>query len=124
MINYTLITGAAGGLGRAFTMECVRRGQNILITDVSEKNLLILFDYIKIISQVDVKYFVCDLTQISERKKLFEYIKESDIKINTAINVAGVDFEGLVESVSSEEVSTICRLNLEAGIEGGNKGKG
>ena len=117
MINYTLITGAAGGLGRAFTMECVRRGQNILITDVSEKNLLILFDYIKIMSQVDVKYFVSDLTQISERKKLFEYIKNNDIKINTAINVAGVDFEGLFESVSSEEVSTICRLNLEAGYD-------
>ena len=33
MINYTLITGAAGGLGMAFTMECVRRGQNILIVN-------------------------------------------------------------------------------------------
>ena len=117
MIKYTLITGAAGGLGRAFTMECVRRGQNILITDVSQKNLMILVNYIKIISQVDVKFFVCDLTDMQERKKLFDYIIDNNVQISTAINVAGVDFEGLIETVSSEKISTICRLNLEAGYD-------
>ena len=114
MKKYTLITGAAGGLGRGFTLECVKRGYNLLLTDVSEDRLNNLRDYIDMISEIDVIIYPCDLTDIDRRKEFFEFIKSNELHINIGINVAGLDYEGLVESLSSEKVSTMCRLNLEA----------
>ncbi|NCC69361.1 MAG: SDR family NAD(P)-dependent oxidoreductase, partial [Clostridia bacterium] len=35
-----MITGAAGGLGRALAVECGRRGYNIFLTDINESGLL------------------------------------------------------------------------------------
>ena len=34
-----LITGAAGGLGRAMAVECGRRGYDMFLTDVNEDGL-------------------------------------------------------------------------------------
>ena len=35
-----MITGAAGGLGRAMAIECGRRGYNMFLTDVNGNGLL------------------------------------------------------------------------------------
>ncbi len=113
--KYTLITGAAGGLGKAFTMEFVKRKHNLLLTDVSEERLKILENYINIFDEeIDVKTFACDLTNIKMRNNLFNFIMKNDIEINVAVNVAGLDFEGLIENLSSENVAVMCRLNLES----------
>ena len=118
MKDFTLITGAAGGLGKAFTMECVKRNHNLLLTDVSAERLKILEDYIKITDEtIVVKTFTCDLTDLSLRTNLFNVIKENDMHINFAINVAGLDFEGLIGTLSSQKVATMCRLNLESSYD-------
>ncbi|MFA5341952.1 MAG: SDR family NAD(P)-dependent oxidoreductase, partial [Clostridia bacterium] len=36
-----VITGAAGGLGRAFAVECAKRGYNLILTDIFEDGLKI-----------------------------------------------------------------------------------
>ncbi|MBN2878240.1 MAG: SDR family NAD(P)-dependent oxidoreductase [Clostridia bacterium] len=118
MTNYTLITGAAGGLGSAFAHECASRGQNLLLTDIDTEKLENLI--IKIEAEhkhIDIKYLSSDLTDTDERKRLFDYITDSKLNINLAVNVAGLDYEGLIYSLSSEKVSTMCRLNLEAAYD-------
>lgn len=115
MKKYTLITGAAGGLGRGFTLECVKREHNLLLTDVSEDRLNDLRDYINLSGdETEVQIYPCDLTDIKQRKGLFEYIESNNLHINMALNIAGLDYEGLIESLSSENVATMCRLNLES----------
>lgn len=39
-----MITGAAGGLGRAVAVECAKRGYNLFLTDLIESGL----QYIKL----------------------------------------------------------------------------
>ena len=39
MRSYVLISGAAGGLGKAFAAECAARGWNLFLTDLSEEAL-------------------------------------------------------------------------------------
>ncbi len=36
---FVLITGAAGGLGRAFAVECARRGWDLFLTDINASGL-------------------------------------------------------------------------------------
>lgn len=114
MEKYTLITGAAGGLGGAFTLECVNRGHNLLLTDTANSKLKELVEYISVKTEADIKYFLCDLTDINHRKDLFKFIEKNDIDINMAINVAGLDYEGLINTLSSDKIATMCRLNLES----------
>ena len=36
---YSLITGATGGLGRAFVFECANRGDNLILTGTNQTKL-------------------------------------------------------------------------------------
>ena len=39
MENYVLITGATGGLGRAFVKECAKNNWNMILTATNQKRL-------------------------------------------------------------------------------------
>ena len=117
MKNYTLITGAAGGLGKAFSVECAKLGHNLILTDLYEKKLAALADTLKSTYGVEVSCTACNLTNMKQRQKLFKKIEDSDIQINMAINVAGMDYEGGIETLSSRMISMVIRLNTEATLD-------
>ena len=58
-----MITGASGGLGRAFAAECASRGYNIFLTDINEEGLLYLQSGLERQYGVCVTVKVCDLTK-------------------------------------------------------------
>ena len=117
MNKYTLITGAAGGLGKAFSVECAKRGQNIILTDLNENKLRALAASLESAYSIKAMTFPCNLTDISERQGLFDFIVSAKLEINMAINVAGLDYEGGIETLSSEMISTVIRLNTEATLD-------
>ena len=43
-MNYTLITGACGGLGRAFVKETIKAKENLVLVGTSEKKLKLLIE--------------------------------------------------------------------------------
>ncbi|HPJ76825.1 MAG TPA: SDR family NAD(P)-dependent oxidoreductase, partial [Clostridia bacterium] len=55
-----VITGAAGGLGRAFAVECAKRGYNLILTDISKEGLKTLKDGLLRRYDINVIYFTCD----------------------------------------------------------------
>ncbi|MGE5494924.1 MAG: SDR family NAD(P)-dependent oxidoreductase [Burkholderiales bacterium] len=57
-----LVTGAAGGLGRAIACECARRGYSLYLTDISEAALVNIKEGITRRYGVDVHIKACDLT--------------------------------------------------------------
>lgn len=117
MKNFTLITGASGGLGKAFSVECAKLGHNLFLTDLYEDKLAILARTLESTYAVEVMCFPCNLTDIEERQKIFSKIENSGIQLSMAINVAGMDYEGSVETLSSNMISTVIRLNTEATLD-------
>lgn len=117
MKSYALISGATGGLGKAFAVECAARGWNLFITDLKVPALAALAEGLSRSYGVEVLYEPCDLTEPSCRARLWDHIRERDLHFHWLINVAGVDFEGPFRERSIDELSTIIRVNIEATVE-------
>ncbi len=117
MTAYTMITGATGGLGKAFAVECASRGQNIYLTDLREEPLAQLAQSLSNTYGVDARWRACDLTNERQRGALFAALKEEAATFCGLINVAGGDAEGLFTEQSREHIRLILRLNVEAALE-------
>ncbi len=117
MKSLVCITGAAGGLGKAFAVECAIRGWDLFLTDVSQNALDALAAGISSTYDTEVITYPCDLTDFDQRTKLFEYMIVNNFRFKGLINVAGLDFEGPFAERTREQILTILRLNIEANLE-------
>jgi len=111
-----LITGAAGGLGKAFAVECASRGWDIFLTDLSPVQLDILARGIRSGYGVDVYTHACNLTDPDSRQTLFDLFSQQHLSITALINVAGLDHEGLFYDQTVAKIQSIIRLNIEATV--------
>jgi short-subunit dehydrogenase len=62
MKSLVFITGATGGLGKAFAVECASRGWDLFLTDLRTENLALLASGLEQAYGVNVHYYACDLT--------------------------------------------------------------
>jgi short-subunit dehydrogenase len=110
-----LITGAAGGLGRAMAGECASRGYTLILNrDAREDALGRIRDGIARQYGVEAHAFACDLTSKPGVEALMEYIDRRSLKPDMLFNVAGIDYEGPFLQKDCEELLGIVRLNIEA----------
>jgi short-subunit dehydrogenase len=114
MKSYVLITGAAGGLGKAFAAECASRGWDLFLTDIAESSLSVLAEGLTRLSNVSVLYSPCNLADPAARERFWETVHAKGLQFHFLINVAGLDYEGLFAERSTEELSAIIRLNIES----------
>lgn len=108
-----LITGAAGGLGKAFAVECASRGWDLFLTDRQLPPLETLAAGLRSAYGVRVITETCDLTDQASRAALFAGIRGKGLRFTTLVNVAGVDFEGPFYEQTGQQIQTIIRLNVE-----------
>jgi short-subunit dehydrogenase len=109
----TLITGATGGLGKAFAVECASRGCDLFLTDRSPALLETLACGLRNAYGVRVSTFACDLTDPTLREGLFNQLRSDCTRLTMLINVAGTDYEGLFYDQTFAQIQTILRLNIE-----------
>jgi short-subunit dehydrogenase len=112
-----LITGATGGLGKAFAVECASRGWSLFLTDLNAQALDTLADGLRKSYGVMVVQRACDLTEALVRAELFDWINQQELHFWGLINVAGTDFEGPFIEQSSQQIRTIVRLNVEGTLD-------
>jgi len=117
MKSSVFISGATGGLGKAFTVECASRGWNLFLTDLSADRLAILANGLQNTYDVQVRHQHCDLTDLASRSRLFDTLQAEGLRFWALINVAGVDFEGPFSEQSRQAIRTILRLNIEATLD-------
>jgi len=109
-----MITGAAGGLGRAFAVECAARGYDLLLTDMNESALESVRN--GLLRQYDVRIYAqrCDLTRDEEVRELVGYAFDNGIRLDMLLNVAGLDHEGGFAARRFDQIAGILRVNIEA----------
>lgn len=106
-----LITGAAGGLGRAMAVECGKRGYNLFLTDVNEDGLRRMQTGLERQFGVTVAMKACDLTDPKRVDDFLAVIDDCGIQFDMLLNIAGIDFEGSFLSRDREHVVKIVILN-------------
>lgn len=112
-----LITGAAGGLGRALAVECAERGFDLMLTDINPAALSAIKEGITRRFHVNVLAEACDLTDKEAVDRLFNRAHERGIEFDMLLNVAGIDFEGGFVERSAEQISSIVKINIEATLD-------
>ena len=114
----TLITGACGGLGRAFVKILAQNKENLVLTGTSKDKLdLLLKDFENEFKDIFVKTIVCDLSKKEDRNNLMNDLKKSNLKINKLINNAGVIIEGDLLRFSNEEIEKAIMVNCVGTLE-------
>jgi hypothetical protein len=117
MKSYVCITGASGGLGKAFVTECAARGWDLFLTDVREEPLEALAQGVERLYNVRVLTHAADLTDPAARAALWERVHRLGLRFHALINIAGIDFEGGFDERRPEELLAILRLNVENSVE-------
>ncbi|MBQ0099599.1 MAG: SDR family NAD(P)-dependent oxidoreductase [Firmicutes bacterium] len=114
---YSFVSGATGGIGKAFSKELAFLGNNLFLTGRSEEKLNKLKEeLLKVNSNIDILTFACDLAVEEERAKLIENIESRGIKIGRICNVAGVDIQKAFCDYTLSKVLFQIRVNVEATI--------
>jgi short-subunit dehydrogenase len=111
------LTGACGGLGKAFAVECARRGWDLFLTDLREEQLQLLAEGLERTYGISVCYQAGNLMDPASRQDIFQALGEGSRRFRGLINVAGLDVEGVFRERSREELRGIIRLNVEGTLE-------
>ena len=115
--GYALITGATGGLGKAFVYTLAARGENLLLTGRSaEKLALLKADLQGKYPQADVRVYPADLSSEDSRAKMMEEITAEGLLVSTLVNVAGADVQKGLTEYTQEKIAFQCRVNFEAAV--------
>ena len=115
--QYALITGATGGLGKAFVYELAERGYHLLLTGRSEQKLRILQQELcEKYPQMQVRIYPADLSNEGGRYAMTEKITAENIKISLLANVAGADIQKGLAEYTQEKIAFQCRVNFEAAV--------
>lgn len=109
--NYTLITGASMGIGRAFAFECASRGMNVLLVALQELRLDQTKEELSSKYPVDVIAYGIDLTESAAVQTLFQYCQLHHIKVNILINNVGMGVGGRFENISFAIYMKMLNLN-------------
>lgn len=99
-----LVTGAARGLGRELAK---------LLDDEGCRLVLVDRENIQAASFQKAQSFVCDLSKLEERKKIFEDAGKVDI----LINCAGIGSHSKLSQLSTEEIERVMQVNALAPLE-------
>ena len=107
-----LITGAGKGIGKACAIALAEAGAHVIIISRTEKDLI---EVQKIIRKLKRKctYFVCDVTNINEIKKIFTKISRLDILINNA----GTNRPEFFTKIKRKDMSEVVDLNIKASFD-------
>jgi len=111
---FTLITGSSEGLGKAFAIECAKRGMNLILVALPGPELLALATLIKTNYSVEVVCIARDLCKDESCTELLAEVTALNLQVNMLINNAGIGGTVLFEQGSPLLYERQIRLNVLA----------
>ncbi len=115
--EYALITGATGGLGKAFVYAAAKKGYSLLLTGRSMEKLQALQAELKEkYPDIPTRIYAADLADESSRIAMTEKISAENIRLSLLANVAGADIQKGLREYTQEKIAFQCRVNFEAAV--------
>lgn len=104
-----LVTGAAGGIGRAVAAECAKMGAKLVLTDIVEQGLE---ETLSILEGDGHSFFVADMTNQEELDTLVSSIPDLDGMVSNA----GITKPAPVKFIRKDDLERIMSVNAFAPI--------
>ena len=115
--SYALVTGATGGLGKAFVYALAERGDHLLLTGRSEEKLTALkAELAEKYPQIEVRAYAADMANEGSGCAMMENIAGENLPISLLANVAGADIQKGLTDYTQEKIAFQCRVNFEAAV--------
>ena len=115
-MEYTIITGACGGLGKAFAEELAARKQPLLLLGRSQQRLQNLAEELEKNYGIPALTYALDLTNLEERKGFEDYLSSQELSVARLVNVAGADIQKGFTDYTQEKIAFQCRVNFEGAV--------
>ncbi len=114
MKNTVLITGAAAGLGKSLSIECARRGMDLVLADIDQVSTEKLARFLHRSYGVHAVSYSCDLSTIQGCIELGNELAAAGIRLNILINNAGLGGTFGFEERSINQLVAQINLNVVA----------
>ncbi|AFY35531.1 SDR family oxidoreductase [Calothrix sp. PCC 7507] len=116
-MSTALITGASGGIGKAFAQKLAARQTNLVLVARSEEKLNQLAQELQEKYKIRVDVIVKDLTETNAANAVFDVTKSQGLTIDLLINNAGFgDYGDFAERDGERQVKMV-QLNILALVD-------
>lgn len=112
MERSVLVTGAAGGIGRATALEAARRGARLVITDIQDERLAETADEITRLGGTVLTHAAVDLTDHDAVVAFAAAVHEAHGSLDVVMNVAGASTWGSVDRLSHADWRKMVEVDL------------
>ena len=115
-----VITGSARGLGFEMAKEFLKRGNNVVISDLKEENISEAQNKLeKIENSGKVFHKACNVIKFNELQELMNYTIDNLKTVDIWINNAGIN-QPMEEiwNLTKEETDSVIDVNLKGAIYG------
>ncbi len=113
---WAFVSGATGGIGKAFAKECASSGFDLFLTSRSTDKLAELEKEIASKYSVNILTFACDLTSDAEIQSMIDFMLEKGVRFKRILNVAGVDTQKGFLDYTLQKVLFQINVNAKATI--------
>lgn len=115
--GFTLITGAAGGIGSAFAAALAARKHALLLVDRETAELEALARSLRDTHGVDVRTCALDLGQPDAAGRIIGHCRAENIDVSMLINNAAVGVHSPFEEQSMDRIDEMVRVNILALVD-------
>lgn len=107
-----IVTGAAGGLGRASALKLAGEGASVVVTDLQEENVQ---ETVALIEAAGGKavYALQDVTKDADWARVLELTKQTYGRLDILVNNAGITRGNRIEDTPLEEFRLINDTNMK-----------
>jgi short-subunit dehydrogenase len=116
-MSTALITGASGGIGKAFAEELAARKTNLVLVARSVEKLNEIATKLQQQHQIKVEVIPKDLTETNATNEVFDVIKQKELTIDLLINNAGFGDYGDFAERDGERQLNMIQLNIMALVD-------
>lgn len=113
--RWALVTGAAGGIGRAIAHTLAERGMHLWLIDRNDAALSQVEQEVRSRS-VEARPIVADLTVTSDVEAIARCVLASRVGVDVLVNNAGIAYYGGTHKMSDEQWDQLMAVNLLAPI--------
>ncbi|HTQ63215.1 MAG TPA: SDR family oxidoreductase [Puia sp.] len=111
-MTYALITGASKGIGKAFAIECAKRGFNVLLVARSEQSLKELAQQLSEQYKIQADFFATDLSLPGSAQNVYSWCIKKNYAVNILVNNAGYGLSGSLENYNGDEYINMMQVNM------------
>lgn len=109
--KYSLVTGATGGLGRAFVEKLAERKENLVLVATNIDRLNSFKEELQSRYDISIKVFKCDFSIKTDLDNLVKFVTDKQFAITTLVNNAGYICEGSNDAMSVESLQKCIFVN-------------